>query len=368
VLAGRSAVVFGLGAVGGITFEVLARLGVGQLTGVDPGEYRAVSAATQPMASTDVGKSKAWVQGQRARAANPAVQVRTAIGLAQDLPLRLLRQADFFVTAGDNLELVVWAGVQATALGKPLIQGAVEGETWTAIVRGYDLRQPDAACPACALGQRDWSGLPSRNGCDPASVPLSEPQRTRSLPNVCALAGHLAASEALKWLMGQEASTLKGEEIAYCLRTHRLWRTELPRRGSCRCPHEHWRIEDLQSGPAAFTPALLARRLGLPRTDAQLRAEAPWISQARCDTCGQPAPVRRFAFPGTIVGTCPCGKALAAGSASICSEVPAEDLDACWDTSLEELGVGAADAVGLSGGNGWTYFFFSSTPSKGAMA
>ena len=42
------------------------------------------------------------------------------------VPVWVLRQADVFVSAGDNLELVVWAGVRAAALGKPLIQGAVE--------------------------------------------------------------------------------------------------------------------------------------------------------------------------------------------------------------------------------------------------
>ena len=235
-LATRTVVMFGLGAVGGIAFELLARLGVGDLIGVDPDRYREQSRATQPMSASDAGKPKALVQGERAHAANPQVRVRTTIGLAQELPLRLLRGADLFVAAGDNLDLLVWAGVQAAALGKPLVQGAVHGETWTAIVRGFDLYEPDAACPACILGQRDWTRLHSRAGCDPGAAPMPGLEPTRTLPTICGTAGYLVAGEVLKWLVGPDEQTLRGQELTFCVRTHRVWRTELPRRRNLPLP------------------------------------------------------------------------------------------------------------------------------------
>ena len=143
-----SVAVFGLGAVGGEIFCALARLGVGKLIGIDPGIYREDSWRTQPALPEHSGQAKARVQGLRARRHNPAGQVWAAIGRAQDLPVSLLRKVDVFVTAGDNLELPVWAGNMAAALGKKaLIQGAVHGPTWTALCRTFNLVSAASPCP-----------------------------------------------------------------------------------------------------------------------------------------------------------------------------------------------------------------------------
>lgn len=357
-LSRRWVAVFGLGAVGGVACEVSARMGVGNLIGVDPGRYEQSSLATQPMSSGDIGKLKALVQGERAHAANPQVRVQTAAGLAQELPLRLLRRADVFVTAGDNLELLIWVGVLAVALGKPMLQGAVHGETWTAIVRAFDLRDADAACPACMLGRRDWANLHSRAGCDPASVPMPSDEQTRSLPTVCATAGQLVASEALKWLVARERDVLPSQEWTYCLQTHRVWQTVLPRSPTCRCPHQRWSLQDLDRGPDEVTPALLARHSGLPVEKLQVRAEIPWVRFVRCGACGRQETIHRFARVGDAAGNCPCGAALLAGPVGMCSVMPAVDLSAYQDIPLAMLGLEADDAVGVFNGEGWTYFFF----------
>jgi molybdopterin/thiamine biosynthesis adenylyltransferase len=363
-LAAKSVMMCGLGAVGGVAFELLARLGVGDLMGVDPGRYEELSWTTQPMSATDAGRLKALVQGERAHAANPQVRVRTAVGLAQELPLRRLSRADVLVTAGDNLELLVWAGVKAAALGKPLLQGAVHGETWTAIVRGFDLRQPNSACPACILGERDWSRLHSRAGCDPASVLATSLEPTRTLPTVCGTAGHLLATEALKWLVAPDEQSLRGKELTFCLRTHRVWRTDLPRSTTCRCPHERWRVEDLEIGSKEITLALLARRSGQQIRELQVRAEMPWIRFSLCEACGRQVPARRFARPGAAAGHCCCGAVMIAGSVGMCSVMPSEDLLACQDTPLDALGLSSGDAVGISGEEGWSYFVFPEAPEE----
>ena len=153
----RSVAVFGLGAVGGEILTALARLGVGRLIGIDAGRYREDSWRTQPVFPEHGGQTKAWVQGLRARRHNPAGEVWAAIGRAQDLPLSVLRKVDVFVTAGDNLELPVWAGNMAAALGKEaLVQGAVHGPTWTAICRTYNLASVDSPCPGCMLRSKEW--------------------------------------------------------------------------------------------------------------------------------------------------------------------------------------------------------------------
>lgn len=355
-LADKCLVCFGLGAVGGQSFLDFARLGAGTLIGADPDSYGENSWQTQLATPGDTQRSKAEVLGERAHAINPAIHVWTAVGFAQDMPLRLLHRADVFIAAGDNLELPVWAGNMAAALGKRLFQGAVHGETWTCFVRGYDLRDPDNPCPACALGPNEWQRLSSRYGCDPATMPAQGLEPTRTLPNVCGAAGHLLTGEVLKCLFHAEGQTLGGVELAHCLLSHRVWKTTLRRNPRCRCPHERWQVMELTETPEQLSPRQLLWRLSAKLDRLAVRGECPWFRFARCAECGKQAPARRFARPGTQLGACSCGGALRAVPIAMCSQIPADDLRKAIDTPLSELGLESGDSIGLRDGDGWTYF------------
>ena len=236
----RSVAVFGLGAVGGEILSSLTKLGVGRLIGVDPDHYEEGSWQTQPALPLDAGYPKAWIQGRRAHAKTPAVELRTGIGRAQAIPLSLLRDVDLLVSAGDNLDLLVWAGNLAAALGKPLVQGAVHGPTWTAIVRCFHPTGAAAPCPGCLVGAKEWQQLTVRYGCDPASrepaYPGENARPTRTLPALCTTASQLAVVESVKKLLLLDDHSLESEEISYCLLTHQLLRTQLPRNPQCPCP------------------------------------------------------------------------------------------------------------------------------------
>lgn len=357
-LAQITAVVVGLGAVGGAVFEQLARAGVGTLFGVDPDSYGRESPLTQPVAWERVGQAKALVQGALAHAANPAARVMTAVGQAQDLPLAVLRRADAIVAAGDNLELVLWAGRMAAALGKRLVQGAVHGESMTAIVRGYDLRDADAACPGCGLGHAEYAALRSRQGCDPGTLRDLGREPTRTSPVVCALAAQLAASEAIKHLTGLDRGALSGEECAYSLLSHRALRTTLPRTAGCRQPHERWELVDVPHGAAETSIGRLASEIGIGEYSPllQVRGETPWFGFALCAACGRRQGVRRFARLGENLGRCACGGELPAGPLGMRSVMPAADLRAAWEQPLDDLGLADGDALGISPAETWTWF------------
>jgi hypothetical protein len=249
----------------------------------------------------------------------------------------------------------------AASLGKPLVQGAVHGETWTAFVRGYDLRDPEVACPACAFGPAEWNRLGSRFGCDPMTARAQGTEPTQTLPTVCGTAAQLASSEVFKWLVGLEQQALCAEELAYCLRSHRSWRTALPRNPQCRCPHRRWNWVDVQENPAALSVSSLVRTLGLvvssDGSTPKVRGELPWISFVICAACGRQNWIHRFAQAGVPVGACACGQTLLAGPPGMQSVLPASDLRSCCDEPLDTLGLKAGGAVGLSQGEGdWTYF------------
>jgi hypothetical protein len=354
----RMVAVLGLGAVGGRCLLMLARLGVGTLLGVDPDSYGPESWRTQPAVFGEA-KCKAWALGEEAHTINPAIRVLCGRGFAQDVPLKLLRCADVLVVAGDNLEVVVWAGSMAAALGKPLIQGAVHGETRTALVRGYDLSDPENVCPACALGRREWAIQASRFGCDPQTARARGREPTRTLPTICSTAADLTASETLKWLEGKEQHALRGQELALCLQTYRQFRTTLPRNKQCRCPHRRWQLVDLDNDETTLTD--LAKQLGFSG-GFQVRAEQPWIRFAICSACDRQTPILRFAAFGSDVGQCSCGQQLHAAPLGSCSVIPGSDLQQCLDLPLPQLGLENGTAVGLSQADDWTYFFLPGEP------
>jgi molybdopterin/thiamine biosynthesis adenylyltransferase len=351
-------VIAGLGAVGAVAFITLARAGVRRLVGADPDAYGVDSYLTQPCRPQDEGIAKALVQGARAHQANPGVSIETFKGFAQDLPLRLLKEADLILIAGDNLELLAWASWVGNGLGKRIVQGAVFGEQWLAIVRSFDA---EGACPACGISEKEWPRMRSRYGCDPATLRAQGLEPTQTLPNICGTAGELLASEALKRLLLDWEDT---GETAYCIETHKVWRTSLPRNAECRCPHESWRVVDLADNGEKVTLSMLA-----DGPDGLLvRGELPWISFSLCPGCGKLAPIRRFGRPGSTLEPCSCGEDRTATPVGVRSILPREDLNACLDVPLHDLGVPPGAAVALSRGDEWTYFFTPFQPDPAGAA
>lgn len=374
-LARLAVVVLGLGAVGARAFVELARLGVGLLIGVDPDSYGPESWQTQPSRRwRDAGRSKALLQGAIAHAANPATTVVTVKGIAQDLPLWLFRRAGVLVAAGDNLELMVSAGVLAAGLGKTLVQGAVQGEHWVSLVRTYPLGDPEAACPACALGAREWSTLRQRRGCDPSTAQLQGGEPTRTLPPVCDLAASLLGGEVLRAILPGESRPQESSEVAYCLLTHRLWPTTYPRNPRCRCPHERWSDFDVPQPPSDVTLEMLLRQVpdgGTPDlmgSSFQIRGELPFASFTICRRCDAQVAVRRFARVGQPVGRCKCGELLTAIPVGTRSVVPPDDARHGLGLPLSELGLPAGGAVGIAADGPWAYFFVGQPPILSAFS
>jgi hypothetical protein len=182
---------------------------------------------------------------------------------------------------------------------------------------------------------------------------------TRTLPTICGTAGLLLASEALKVLSGQERQALRGEELAYCLLTHKSWRTTLPRKPSCRCPHQQAQLIDVPEGPESLSLEMLVERAG---KGGQIRGERPWIAFTLCGGCGKQHEVRRFARLGTEVGQCACGQPVVAGPLGMQSGLSGTALTDCWDQSLAALGVGPGEAISIADDDFETLLFLAGGP------
>ena len=62
------------------------------------------------------------------------------------------------------------------------------------------------------------------------------------------------------------------------------------------------------------------------------------------------------------LGACPCGGALIASPVGAHSILPWKDVEACWEKPLPELGLEPGEALGVSKGDGWSYFFLAGEP------
>lgn len=359
-LGNHCVLVAGLGSVGAPAFVGLGRGGVGRLEGVDPDHYGAESFMTQSVSerSADRGELKARVQGAAAHAANPAAFVRCTAAAAQEIPLRLLHDADVWLAAGDNTAMLVWLGGQAAALGRVLVQGAVHPESGSAIIRAWDLRRPDSPCPACALGSREWAALDERHGCDPQAVARTGSMPTRTLSPLCRTAAQLMAFECLKRLCGHQHLALCGEQLTYSLWTHRAIRTELPNNPACRASHRAWNVCDAPSAWDQISPAMLMDQLGISpdRDRPVMRAELPWIPFALCGSCQRSHSVRRFGRVAQSHGRCVCGGTYVVPPAGLRSMIPATELSRIRDCSLASLRLPSDRGVGFFFGETWHYF------------
>lgn len=269
------------------------------------------------------------------------------------------------MATGDNVALPVRLGQIAAGLGIPLLQGAVFGEKWLALVRGYGLGDPDAPCPSCHLSALERATATHRAGCDPQHHAGPGP-RTVTLPHVCRTAAQMVIGEILKWLLETETDPLRDQEVSYCLLTHRVWRTRYSKNPTCR--HQRWRLADLPDGPESTTLSTLAELVPETADGAgllQVRGEIPFASFTLCDECQRRVPVRRFARPGAALGRCRCGAPLTTLPQGLRSVIPQDDLGQCRELPLAELGVQPGEAIGLSYTEPWNCFFLGESEGGG---
>jgi hypothetical protein len=173
----------------------------------------------------------------------------------------------------------------------------------------------------------------------------------------------MLAGEAAKHLFGMKDMQLAGEEIVYCLKTYRSIRSRLVRNEHCRNPHQRVHLEPLEATADKVTFRTILDLAGRPSVP-QVKGEAAWLSQANCPRCGD-VPLRRFGAPGVSLGRCRCcGRdELLSLPRGVRSVLPQEDLAACMDRPLSELGLAPGGAVGVAGGDTWTYFLVGQPPA-----
>ena len=121
--------VIGCGGIGGATVEMLARMGVENLSIMDKDSFDTSNLNRQLMSSfDDIGKSKVYVTRDRILSINPQMNVDAFDGeLNQENVESILEGSDVVIDALDNLISRILVSRYAFKLNIPFIHGAVHG-------------------------------------------------------------------------------------------------------------------------------------------------------------------------------------------------------------------------------------------------
>ncbi len=191
-LSRAHAVVVGLGALGSISSDLLARAGVGHLRVVDRDVVELTNLQRQSLYSeADVDRPKAEAAAERLRSVNSELEIEAVSKDLHSATVRdVLRDSDIVLDGTDNLETRFLLNEAAIDFGIPFVYGGAIA-TYGMV---FAIRAPDTACFRCF----------NPKAPPPGSLPTCE---TAGIFNaVSAQVGAIQAGEALRLLVGEVPS------------------------------------------------------------------------------------------------------------------------------------------------------------------
>ena len=191
-LGESSAVIVGLGALGCVSADLLARAGVGRLRLVDRDVVELGNLQRQTLYSeSDVDRPKAEAARDRLAAVNGSIDLEAVAKDVHALSVRdVIRGADVIVDGTDNLETRYLLNEAALDDHRPFVYGGAIG-TYGMVLA---IRSPETACLRCL-----YPTVPA-----PGSLPTCETAGVLNAVSVQVAA--IQAGETLRLLLGQAPS------------------------------------------------------------------------------------------------------------------------------------------------------------------
>ena len=360
-------VCIGNGSVGLSVADRMARIGVGRLLLVDPARLKPTSILTHPCWPEDLGRPKAVVAGERAKAVSPDTQVFVFDGAFEEIPVHVLAGASFLLLASDNLRCEASVSQRALHLDIPVIQGSVYGPMLSAQVRSLaSSGGGDGPCLCCAFGEREWKDLDrgtrfSCAGPDASVAAAAEHTRipTASLAYLCSTAADFVCGEHTRRTLGIGDAT-ESRLVEYCSYTHSTTLTPLVRRADCPLDHTRLRLEPRAGDLGQSAPRELLREAGYEGANLRrvtMAVEGRSYSSVAFCGCDAHPTLGHFLPTGTAAGACPhCGAPRSPHPLHTHEEVPMSAMTGQLDRTLESLGAPAPTSVRVRGERGAVLF------------
>jgi adenylyltransferase/sulfurtransferase len=199
-LRDANVLVIGAGALGNEILKNLALLGIRRILVIDRDqiEYSNLSRSVL-YRSTDVGRSKAQTAALAIRSlADDALVHALDVNVLTEVGLGPFGWADVIVAGLDNREARLWINRCAWKMGRPWIDGAIEGINGVARV----FLPGHAPCYECTLGETDWAILEHRMSCNLLTREEMLGGKTPTTPTTSSVIAGIEVQEAVKLLHG----------------------------------------------------------------------------------------------------------------------------------------------------------------------
>jgi adenylyltransferase/sulfurtransferase len=219
-LLGSTVAVVGVGAIGCLAADMLARCGVGRLRLIDPDIVELSNLQRQMLYNEEdvaSGRPKAEIAATKLRRVNSTVEISSHIEhLTDDNAARLLQGAEVIVDAVDNFAAKFALNRAALQLGIPMMYGALAGS--------YGVMMPilpgESGCLCCL-----YCAEPDKGSSETAAT-------AGVIPATVATVASLQVAQTLKWLVGVRADIIT-DLIHIEVWEGEMWREPVPRRADC---------------------------------------------------------------------------------------------------------------------------------------
>jgi len=304
--------VIGAGALGNEILKNLALLGFLNIVIVDLDSIETSNLSRSVLFRvSDVGSAKADAAARGYRNLLPeATVLPLAANVMQDCGLGLFAWADLIIAGLDNREARLWINRAAWKVGRPWIDGAIEGIN--GVARVFLPNQPP--CYECTLGETDWAILNRRMSCN-LLLHEAQPQgRVPTTPTISSVIAGIQVQELVKVLHG--LPTLAGKGYVFEGLQHTSYVTQYTENPDCMSHASLENIVELSECSSEITLAELMRRgqeyLGASETVIEFSRDI--VRRLRCPRCG--ATEELFAPVGSVDRS--------RGRCSVCSRDSAE--------------------------------------------
>ncbi|MBL0158630.1 MAG: ThiF family adenylyltransferase [Bryobacterales bacterium] len=288
--------VIGAGALGNEILKNLALLGFERVVVVDSDRIELSNLSRSVLyREGDIGRTKAETAAAAYhRLYDQASVVALPLNVLFDVGLGLFGWADVVIAGLDNREARLWINRCAWLMGRPWIDGAIEG--LSGLARVFLPGQPP--CYECTLGEADWRLLDRRMSCNLLTREDMEAGKVPTTPTTAAVIAGIEVQEALKHIHG--LPVLASKAYVFDGVRHTSYVVEYTENPDCCGHHVYERVVRLpgSSPDLSLKDLYTAAQVELGSDHPVVEFSREIIQKLMCPACGQEEEV--FAPVGTV--------------------------------------------------------------------
>jgi len=277
--------VIGAGALGNEILKNLALLGFRNVVIVDSDRVEVTNLSrTVLYRAEDIGELKAAVAARAyCNLASHARVQPIAANVVQGCGLGLFEWADLILAGLDNREARLWINRAAWKMGRPWIDGAIEGINGVARV----FLPNQAPCYECTLGEVDWSILNRRMSCNLLVHRADSEGKVPTTPTISSIIAGIQVQEAVKLL--HKLPTLAGRGFVFEGLNHTSYTVEYTENPECMSHYTLPKLIRLEQPSSSVSPrdVLDRARQDLAAQEAVLEFSREVIHRLVCPECGE---------------------------------------------------------------------------------